>query len=136
MPKFKRKKARQSYTTNNVNNSIRVDFEKGTISIPKGGEIKAKLHRTFRGVIKSTTIEKTTTGKNFVSILVEVNRETQENMQQTNKICAIDLGLKDFAVIVDSEYKENSSSKMDDKDGRKNSETTKCIIKKAEVFKE
>jgi len=101
MPKFKRKKAKQSYTTNNVNNSIRVDFEKGTIRLPKVGEIKAKLHRTFSGIIKSATIEKTATGKYFVSILVE--EQPQENIQPAEKICAIDLGLKDFVVIVDSD---------------------------------
>ncbi len=102
IPKFKRKKSRQSYTTNNVNNSIRVDFQKGTIRIPKIGEIKAKLHRTFSGIIKSATIEKTTTGKYYVSILVDLVEE-QQFLPITEKICAIDLGLKDFAVIVYSE---------------------------------
>ena len=102
MPKFKRKKARQSYTTNNVSNSIRVDFEEGTIRLPKIGEVKVKLHRTFSGIVKSVTIERTTTGKYFASILVE--GQLQENIQlPTDKICGIDLGLKDFAVIVDSE---------------------------------
>lgn len=71
IPKFKRKKSRQSYTINNVTNGIRVDFRKGTVRIPKVGEIKAKLHRQFSGKIKSATIEKTTTGKYYVSILVE-----------------------------------------------------------------
>ena len=35
LPKFKRKKDRQSYTTNNVNGSIKVDFEKGLLYLPK-----------------------------------------------------------------------------------------------------
>jgi len=101
MPKFKRKKARQSYTTNSVNNSIRVDFEKGTIRLPKIGNVKAKLHRTFDGIIKSATVEKTHTGKYFASILVE--EQTKENIQPTtDKICAVDVGLKDYAVIADS----------------------------------
>jgi len=99
-PKFKRKKSRQSYTTNNVNNSIRVDFRKGTVRIPKVGEIKAKLHRQFSGKIKSATIEKTTTGKYYISILVE---EEINKIPQTDKITAIDLGLKDFAIMVDNQ---------------------------------
>ncbi|MFN4132682.1 MAG: RNA-guided endonuclease TnpB family protein, partial [Caldimicrobium sp.] len=68
-PKFKRKKDKQSYTTNNVNGSIRVDFEKGLIRLPKLGWVKTELHRTFEGTIKSATVRKTRTGKYFVSIL-------------------------------------------------------------------
>jgi len=48
LPKFKRKKDKQSYTTNNVNGSIKVDFEKGLLYLPKiKGEIKIELHGTF-----------------------------------------------------------------------------------------
>lgn len=97
--RFTRKKSRQSYTTNNVNNSIKIDFEKSTIRLPKIGEIKAKLHRLFSGKIKSATIEKTTTGRYYVSVLVE---EEIDSLPETDRIAAIDLGLKDFAIIVDS----------------------------------
>ncbi len=62
MLKF-RKKSRQSYTTNNISNSIKVDFENGKIRLPKVGWIKAKLHRAFTGTIKSATVEKSTIGK-------------------------------------------------------------------------
>lgn len=90
-PKFKRKKDKQSYTTNNVNGSIRVDIEKGLVKLPKLGWVKAELHRTFEGTIKSTTVRKTKTGKYFMSILVE---EDIKPLPETDKICAIDLGLK------------------------------------------
>ncbi|MDN5338574.1 MAG: putative transposase [Thermotogaceae bacterium] len=95
-PKFKRKKDKQSYTTNNVNGSIRVDFEKGVIRLPKISHVKAKLHRTFEGTIRSATIRRTKTGKYFVSVLVE---EEIRPLSETNRICAIDLGLKHFATI-------------------------------------
>lgn len=101
LPQFKRKKAKQKYTTNNVNNSIRVDFDRGVIRLPKAGQIKAKFHRTFQGTVKSATVEKTTSGKYYVSVLVEVERP--EPLLQTDKVCAIDLGLKNFAVIVDTD---------------------------------
>ena len=95
-PKFKRKKDKQSYTTNNVNGSIRVDFEKGLIRLPKLGWVKTELHRTFEGTIKSATVRKTRTGKYFVSILVE---EEIRPLPETDRICAIDLGLKHFATV-------------------------------------
>lgn len=101
LPKFKNKKGKQSYTTNNV----KVDFEKGLLFLPKiKSGIKACFHRTFTGKIKSATITKTKTGKYFVSILVEI--EQQCNIQPPkNEVCGIDLGLKDFAIIT-NEKKE------------------------------
>lgn len=95
-PKFKRKKDKQSYTTNNVKGSIRVDFEKGLIRLPKLGLVKTELHRTFEGTIKSATVRKTRTGKYFVSILVE---EEIRPLPETDRVCAIDLGLKHFATV-------------------------------------
>lgn len=73
LPKFKKKKNKQSYTTNNVNNSIKIDFENELIFLPKiKSGIKTVFHRTFIGKIKSATITKTKTEKYFVSILVEI----------------------------------------------------------------
>lgn len=66
---------------------------------PKLGWVKAKLHREFSGLIKSATVRKTKTGKYFVSVLVEEEIKPKERV---HKVCAIDLGLKDYVVIVDS----------------------------------
>ena len=65
----------------------------------KGG-IKTKFHRTFEGIVKSSTISRTATGKYFVSILVEVN-EPDVPMKPIceNKTVGIDLGIKTFAVL-------------------------------------
>jgi putative transposase len=53
LPKFKRKRDKKSYTTNSVNGSIRVDFGKGVLYLPKIKDgIKIELHRTFEGQIK------------------------------------------------------------------------------------
>lgn len=79
-----------------MNGSIRVDFEKGLIRLPKLGWVKTELHRTFEGTIKSATVRKTRTGKYFVSILVE---EEIRPLPETDRICAIDLGLKHFATV-------------------------------------
>ncbi|RME30009.1 hypothetical protein D6792_02330 [Candidatus Parcubacteria bacterium] len=72
LPKFKKKKDKQSCTTYNVHDSIRVDFDKGLLYLPKLREgVKIELHRRFDGKIKSVTVSKTTDGKYYASILVE-----------------------------------------------------------------
>lgn len=49
-PKFKSKHDNhKSYTTNYTNGNISADFEKCKIKLPKLGNIKAKLHRSFEG---------------------------------------------------------------------------------------
>jgi len=68
-PTFKKKyAARQSYQ---CPQHVTVNFEKGTINLPKIKDIKAKFHRRFVGKIKTATINKTATGTYFISILVE-----------------------------------------------------------------
>ena len=100
-PNFKSKKAsKQSFS---IPQNTRVDFENGRIFIPKfKGGIKTKFHRTFEGIVKSSTISRTATGKYFVSILVEVN-EPDVPMKPIcdNKTVGIDLGIKTFAVLSD-----------------------------------
>jgi len=100
LPKFKKKKDKQSYTTNNVNNSIKVDFEKDLLYLPKIRDgIKIKLHRTFEGKIKSATVSKTKDGKYYVSILVETEKPRNKIVEPKSKACGIDLGLEYFAII-------------------------------------
>ena len=68
-PKFKSKHDNhKTYTTNFTNGNIAVDFETGTIKLPKLRNIKAKLHRKFIGKIKSATISQVPSGKYYVSI--------------------------------------------------------------------
>ncbi len=106
IPKFRRKKDKQSYTTNNQKTksgteTIRVDFEKGLLYLPKiKSGIKAVFHRKFEGKIKSATVVKTKTGKYYVSILVDVQDPKNDVKKPRNFICGIDLGLKSFATIV------------------------------------
>jgi putative transposase len=100
LPKFKRKRDKQSYTTNSVNGSIRVDFEKGVLYLPKIKDgIKIELHRTFEGQIKSATVSKTKDGKYYVSILVETEEARNKVMEPKSEVCGIDLGLEHFAIV-------------------------------------
>jgi putative transposase len=100
LPKFKKKKDKQSYTTYNVHNSIRVDFEKSLLYLPKLREgVKIELHRGFKGKIKSVTVSKTTDGNYYASILVETENPRNKVVEPKSKVCGIDLGLKHFITV-------------------------------------
>lgn len=100
-PNFKSKKdSKQSFS---IPQNTKVDFENGRIFIPKfKSGIKAILHHTFDGIVKTSTITRTSTGKYFISILVEVD-EPDVSMKPIceNKAVGIDLGIKTFAVLSD-----------------------------------
>ncbi|EIJ80357.1 transposase [Bacillus methanolicus PB1] len=74
-PKFKSRKAKQSYTTNMVNGNI--ELKDGHIKLPKLKFVKIKQHREIPAVykIKSCTISKTKSGKYYISILTEYEKE-------------------------------------------------------------
>lgn len=55
-PRFKSRKDKQSFL---CPQHCRVDFEKGTITIPKAKDIPAVLHRRFKGTVKTVTISMT-----------------------------------------------------------------------------
>lgn len=97
-PKFKLKKRnRQSFQ---LAQYVLVDFENNRVKLPKIGEVKFGKNREFKGKIGTCTISKTTTGKYYISILVENNesfpQKTSINMDTT---VGIDVGIKDFAVL-------------------------------------
>lgn len=93
-PKFKSKKAAQSYKTNSQKGSI--ILLDGKIKLPKVGWVRVKAHRQVKGLIKSATISKTATGKYFISILCE---EEIFPLPKTNSNLGIDLGLESFAIL-------------------------------------
>ena len=86
-----------------------LDFQKGTISLPKFKTgIKAVLHRKFRGAVKTVTIRRTPTGKFFASVLVDTNQqaETLVSLNPEN-VVGLDLGIKDFLVTSEGEAVAN-----------------------------
>jgi putative transposase len=98
-PKFKSKHNNsQSF---NVPQKTKVDWDKELVSVPKFKKgIKVKLHRSFDGTIKTSTISKTPTGKYYISILVEANEELPKKKPiSENQAIGIDLGIKTFAVL-------------------------------------
>jgi putative transposase len=100
LPKFKKKKDKQSYTTYNVHDSIRVDFERSLLYLPKLREgLKIELHRRFDGKIKSVTIGRTNDDKYYASILVETEDPRNKVVRPKSKACGVDLGLEHFATV-------------------------------------
>lgn len=93
-PRYKAKRYRQSYKTNNQNGTLVV--EKGKVKLPKIGWVKVKQHREVLGTIKSATISKSTTGKYYISILCETEISP---FPKTDSSVGIDLGLENFAIL-------------------------------------
>ncbi|MEC5209568.1 transposase, partial [Psychrobacter sp. PL15] len=95
-PKFKKKGIKDSYTTNNQKGTVAVT--QSSVKLPKIGHIKAKIHRSINGLIKSATISKSPSGNYHVSLLVET---VVDDLPKTQSNTGIDLGLIDFIVLSD-----------------------------------
>ena len=114
-PKFRAKGVHESFRTNNTLNtykdkkyeSIRIDFNKRIITLPKLKEVKFRGYRTTKeiiGKIKSATISKDT-NKYFVSVLVEMPF-IKYSISPTS-IVGLDLGIKNFIVTSNGEKLKN-----------------------------
>ena len=105
-PKFKSKKHKQSYTTNMVNGNIKI--EDSHIKLPKFKKpIKMKQHREIPAEykIKSCTISKTKTGKYYISILTEYEKDIRPVKIQ--KVVGLDFAMD--GLYVESEQGEKAN---------------------------
>lgn len=119
-PKFKKKSNKQSFQC--PNNTRKVDFENGLLTIPKIANIPIKITRSFIGKIKTVTISRTCTEKYFASVLVDNGVELpKKHAIQESKTIGIDLGIKDFAILSDGTVYENK------KHLRANIDRLKCL---------
>jgi putative transposase len=103
-PKFKSKSNRGSFSV-----PQNVIVENNLLIIPKFKEgIKIKLHREIKGTIKSATVSVTSTGKYFVSILVNTFEDIPDKAPiKEETTIGIDLGIKDFAITSEGEVFDN-----------------------------
>lgn len=104
-PKFKSKKRdKDSYTTNNQNGTVSIADKK--LRLPKVGLVKMVQHRTIPATekIKSATITKTSSGKYYVSILVEYDKDIPQIELSRDKAIGLDYASHSF--YVDSQGKE------------------------------
>ena len=105
-PRFKSKKNPvQSFQ---VPQHYTVDFERGWVKLPKIGEVKTTLHRTFTGEMKYATVSVTSTGTWFISILVDDGTPEPASVPfALDTTLGIDVGLTDFATLSTGEKVEN-----------------------------
>lgn len=96
-PCFKSKKNPvQSYTTKSTNGNIAVLENK--LKLPKIGFVRFAKSREVEGRILNATIRKKTTGKYYISVLVE---SEVKPLEKTGSSVGVDVGLKDFAILSD-----------------------------------
>lgn len=105
-PRFKRKNQRQSFQ---VPQRGQIDFERGRLIIPKFQEgIRCAISRRFEGEKKTFTVSKTTTGKYFVSVLVETPEDAPKKPAATEGgTLGVDVGLRDFCILSTGERVAN-----------------------------
>ena len=107
-PKYRNKRQRQHYHDRPTKGrGVRVDFERGFISIPKIKEIPCVFHRRFNGIIKQVGVELLPSGKYHISVLVEDNAQLPEKAPiRPENTLGIDTGLTHFAVLSDGQVYE------------------------------
>ena len=96
-PKFKSKKHNHnSYTTNCVNNNIKL--ENGYLILPKVKSVRIKQHRQIpqNCKLKSVTVSLTPSGKYYASILFEYEQEA--NHKELNNFVGLDFSMKELYV--------------------------------------
>ena len=84
--------------------SVCVDFENGSIKIPKMSPLKMIIDRKFTGNLRSVTISRNPSNQYFVSVLVEEEVELKQN---TGRSIGIDLGLTHLAILSNGMKFEN-----------------------------
>lgn len=104
-PRFKsRKNPVQSYTTKYTNGNIRIEGNR--LKLPKLGLVKFVKSREVQGNIMSAVIRRSSSGKYYVSLLVEAEVEP---LPKTGRTVGMDMGLSDFAVTSDGCHYPNPS---------------------------
>ena len=97
-PKYKAKKhSRNCYTTNNVNNSIRI--ERGKLKLPKLGYVRFRYHRDLPAdaVIKAVAVEILKSGRINASILAAVPEKSIDQICDTKTIDEITIKGLDYS---------------------------------------
>jgi putative transposase len=99
-PRFKSKRNRQSYTTYNVNNNIKIDFDRKRIKLPKVKTwIMYKDNRSFTETIRHVTVSKTKSGNYYAAILIEKELDiTHLTEIREERIGAFDMSATEFLV--------------------------------------
>ena len=110
-PKFKSRKARNSYTTNNQKGTVAIIDDK-YIKIPKIGKVRAVIHRKANAdwKIKSATISQESDGSYYISMLFQYDKA--ENTYIVDRTNAIGLDYKSDGLYMDSNGKKGTNHKF------------------------
>jgi putative transposase len=100
-PNFKSKHDKQS-----IQYPQNVKITDEGLRFPKLGVIKAKIHRTFDGKLKTVTVSLTSSGKYFASLLFD-DEQPEAEKSIDGKAVGIDLGLTHFAITSDGSKFDN-----------------------------
>ena len=104
-PKFKSKKGKQSFQ---FVQKVQINFYNHKVKLPKIGWVNFYKNQSFLGKIGTVTISKSTTGKYYISILVDDGIELPTKAQiNYNTTVGLDVGIKDFAVLSNGQVFEN-----------------------------
>lgn len=97
-PKFKTKKEHYySYTTNMVNNNIKL--EEKYITLPKLKKIRVRCHRAIPHdyILKSVTVSQTPSGKYFISLLYEYETDIKKT-EKPDHVVGLDFSIPELYI--------------------------------------
>jgi putative transposase len=120
-PKFKSKhSSKQSYTTKETNNNIKLNIQDETVQLPKLGKVKIRLSKKHRkileeqglkGKVKSATITYHSSGQYYVSLkleeIVDLVSPSDVDSIPDDQIIGLDLGLLHFYIDSNENKVEN-----------------------------
>jgi putative transposase len=100
-PKFKNRKGKQTYTTNLVNENI--ELKDAHIKLPKLKLVRIKQHREIPAdyKLKSCTISRTKSGKYYVSVLTEYEKDIQP--KKIENVVGLDFAMAELYVSSENE---------------------------------
>lgn len=102
-PRKKRKhEFRQSYTSRNTDNGIRV-LDNKHVRLPKLGRVRCAVSKAVYGVIREATVTRSGSGKYFVCIRCEID---EEPLPRTGAVAG--LAISNDGLIVDSNGNEHT----------------------------
>lgn len=121
-PTFKNRFNRQSYRTNCIKgtykekeySNIQLDLINNKIKLPKLGELRIRGYRNLEAIngnIINATITKETTGKYYVSVVIDEIETVNKKVTPTS-IVGIDLGIKDLVITSSGEKYSNPKELM------------------------
>lgn len=107
-PKFHKKGVKDSYRVMN-NGSIKMDFKKRKIRMPKMGWIKFRDDRVFdRSLISSVTVSKSSTNKYYASVLCRFEISDIEKIKYSDDLIVkgLDMSMDKFYIDNEGNYPE------------------------------